>query len=194
LLSSAGLLQACRSITTGFFRENGLDREEVAAELASLLEAPAVRVELVRHVQACPDRPEPVPPAANPPDLFISYFHEDVEFVKQLAAAVAREGYEPWYDRVGLTGGSSFPSIIERVLEGTRFVGLVASAESVARPWVRREMDATYTREGEEDREILIPLRIDDSELPLFVRTKTWCDFRGAFAEGVEQLMDVLQG
>ena len=187
------LLRACRGLRgTRFFIDNGLDREEVAQELADYLEMPPVLVHLVERSPSRPDAPQLVEGGTEPPDLFVSYFHQDAAFVERLAAAVAGAGFTVWYDREGITAGQSFPRIIEDALEVTRYIGVVATKRSVRRPWVRREIDATYVREGEEGREILVPIRIDDSRVPLFMRVPQHCDFRKAFKDGLSALLDRL--
>jgi hypothetical protein len=193
VVTAETLLKACRTLTgTRFFAENRLDRDEVANELASWLEIPAPQIDLVKATPEAPDKTQPVAADDAAPDLFLSYFHEDTDFVIRLANAVARRGFLVWYDRIGLTAGISFPHIIERALELANYVGIVATAKSIERPWVRREIDATYVRENEEAREILIPLRLDDSKLPLFLRTKQWCNFRESFEQGLEELIATL--
>lgn len=187
------LLATCRDLSTGFFRESGLDREAVAQELSGELEMPAVRVRLVKVTPDAPEEESPVAGEEEPPDAFISYFHEDADFVSRLAAVLAKRGFTVWYDQRSLTAGASWPWEIERALECTRYVALVATSDSVERPWVRREMDGAYVREGEERRQILVPLRIDDSDLPLFVRARQWCDFRPGFEDGVEDLTHALR-
>lgn len=154
---------------------------------------PTVRVRIVKVVPASPDEPEPIEDTEEAPDVFISYYHEDSDFVTRLASALAERGFEVWYDQTGLTGGDSFPLVIEQILEATRYVALVATARSVGRPWIRRERAATHKREAEEDRQILIPLRIDSSDLPLFVRSTHWCDFREGFESGLADLAESLK-
>lgn len=169
-----------------------MDREVVAQELSSVLEMPAVRARLVKATPETPEQISPVIGEDEPPDVFVSYYHVDADFVSRVASILAERGFTVWYDQRSLTAGSSWPREIERALERTRYVALVATSTSVERPWVRREMDGAYVREGEEHRQILIPLRIDDSELPLFIRARQWCDFRSGFSEGIEQLSETL--
>lgn len=154
---------------------------------------PAVRVHLVQVTPGAPEKTSLVGGGEEPPDAFISYYHEDADFVTRLAPALAERGFTVWYDRRSLTAGSSWPREIERALECTHYVALVATSDSVERPWVRREMDGAYVREGEEYRQILVPLRIDHSDLPLFIRARQWCDFRPGFEHGVDDLTDALR-
>jgi hypothetical protein len=186
-LSPETLLTACRDVRTIFFRENKVDRETIAQELAGVLHLSVIRAEIVTTTAK-----DSAQRAAAGPDLFISYHHPDEEFVRSLACAVSGAGYTVWYDRIGLTAGDSFPREIEHALGIARHLGLVCTAESCSRPWVRKEIEASLYREGAEERDIIIPLRLNGCRLPLLLRTKQWCDFTQSFKIGVVQLLDAL--
>ncbi len=62
------------------------------------------------------------------------------------------------------------------------------------RPWVKKEIEAGLIREGGEDREILIPLRLPGCVLPLLMESKDWADFTGPFEDGLENLLAPLSG
>lgn len=189
------LLSACRRIhDTRFFRENNLDPEVVAQALSSYLDMPRVRARLVKRTPARPEDPRSVNnPADDPPDLFVSYYHEDRDFVEALAKQVAEGGFEVWYDQRGLSAGDSFPREIERAVGSARRIGVVCTPDSLDRPWVRKEMDAGHTREGSGEGDILIPLRLESCELPALLAPKNWCDFTSGFEPGLTDLLTVLR-
>lgn len=192
-ITSKILVDACHDLSgTRFFGDNDISRERVATDLASYLDLPPTAVELVELVPNNPEDPQAAGRSGQPPDLFLSYYHADSEFTQRLASEVASEGACVWYDQNGMRGGRIFPKTIETALSKTRYVGVVATEESLGRPWVEREVYATFTRESEEGRDILIPIRIDDSDLNLFTRMKQWCDFRDSFSEGLECLIDAI--
>lgn len=173
---------------TAFFKENPIDREEVAQELAAVLETPPISPRITKLAgkgRADPD---------SHVDLFISYHHVDRAFVRRLARAVADAGYTVWYDRLALSAGKSFPRVIQNALERTQFIGVVCTAVSCQRPWVEKEIEAAHVREGKEHREILIPLRLPGCALPLLMQSKDWADFTGPFEAGLENLLATLAG
>lgn len=187
-LSPESLLHACREVKTAFFKENPIDREEAAQELATVLETPRISPRITKvagKARADPD---------TRVDLFLSYHHVDRAFVRRLARAVSGAGYTVWYDRLGLSAGKSFPRVIQDALERTRYIGIVCTAASCERPWVRKEIEAGLVREGNEDREILIPLRLPSCVLPLLLQSKDWADFTGSFEAGLENLLPTLGG
>ncbi|MEJ2239354.1 MAG: SUMF1/EgtB/PvdO family nonheme iron enzyme [Gemmatimonadales bacterium] len=100
-------------------------------------------------------------------DIFVSYASEDRERVGLLVNALQTEGFSVWWDRrIGM--GSSFDREIERELNTAACVVVVWSKTSVDSDWVREEAG-----EGLE-RNILVPVRIDDCRPPLgFRRVQT---------------------
>lgn len=110
-------------------------------------------------------------------DIFVSYASEDRERVRPLVEELEARGFSVWWDtRIGI--GTSFDRQIEQQLKAASSVITVWSTASVDSNWVREE-----TQDGLE-REILIPIQIDDCQLPLgFRRTQVaqligWPDTR----------------
>lgn len=189
------LLAACRRIHgTRFFAENRLEAEEVAEELASYLRMPLSETRLKSFTPEQPRQPRDIAnPTDTPPDLFLSYYHEDRKFVERLGSEVANAGHLVWYDALGITAGSSFPRGIERALEVAGRIGVVCTPISLERPWVIKEIEAGHIREGEERRHVLLPIRLQACKVPLLMRGKNWCDFVSSFDEGLGSVLEALE-
>ena len=97
-------------------------------------------------------------------DIFVSYASEDLERVKPLVSALEECGWSVWWDRE-LVAGPSYEDKIEQALDESLCVVVVWSNQSIKSQWVRTE-----AHEGLE-REILVPLLIDDIKPPLAYRT-----------------------
>lgn len=96
-------------------------------------------------------------------ELFVSYASEDLDRVKPLIAALEEYGWRVWWDRE-LVAGPSYDEKIEEALDTARCVIVVWSQDSIKSRWVRTEAN-----EGLE-REVLVPLLIDDVRPPLAFR------------------------
>jgi TolB-like protein len=96
-------------------------------------------------------------------DIFISYSSKDLERVKPLVAALEAKGWSVWWDRE-LVAGPSFDEEIEKALDGASCVVVVWSKNSIESRWVRTEANEGI------DRDVLIPLLIDDVKPPLAFR------------------------
>jgi hypothetical protein len=91
--------------------------------------------------------------------IFVSYASEDRAFVSGLAAALSAAGHAVWFDR-DLKAGS-FREQISAELAAADAVIVVWSARSKASRYVLDEAERAAVRG------VLLPVRIDASELPL---------------------------
>lgn len=92
-------------------------------------------------------------------DVFISYKKEDVARVQPIAQALANAGYEVWWDH-RIPAGRSYRDVIGAALQSAKCVIVVWSDLSANAQWVLDEAD-----EGKR-RNVLLPLLIDDVEIP----------------------------
>jgi hypothetical protein len=100
-------------------------------------------------------------------DIFLSYAKEDRHYAQNIAKALEKEGYDVWWD-VEIPTGKTFDRVIETAIDATKCVIVLWSKHSITSEWVHIE-----AAEGK-DRNILIPVRIEDVEIPLaFSRRQT---------------------
>ena len=100
-------------------------------------------------------------------DVFLSYAREDRERAKAFAAALETCGVSVWWDSK-IRPGKSWDTAIEETLGQVRAAIVLWSRNSVKARWVKEEAERALQRE------ILIPVQIDDVELPLgFSRLQT---------------------
>jgi hypothetical protein len=121
--------------------------------------------------------------------VFISYSHQNSAFVDRLALRLAEEQVHVWVDRWELRVGDSLTQKIEGAMQRAKAVLVVLSQASVASEWCRRELNAGLVRELEEHRVVVLPLLIEDCDVPLFLRDKLRGDFRSDFERGVSDVL-----
>lgn len=95
-------------------------------------------------------------------DIFLSYSSQDRERVRPLVDAFARQGWTVWWGYRILTG-ASWDDAIEEALSTAKCV-VVWSRAAVSSEWVR--IEASIGR----DKNILVPVLLDDVPLPLTFR------------------------
>ncbi|MFH1931026.1 MAG: toll/interleukin-1 receptor domain-containing protein [Pseudomonadota bacterium] len=94
--------------------------------------------------------------------IFLSYSHEDSEFVDKLYERLKNEGATVWLDRHDMVAGMIKRQVIKqiRILD---VVIIVLSKSSVESDWVENELEIARKKEKEEKREVICPVALDDS-------------------------------
>jgi adenylate cyclase len=105
-------------------------------------------------------------------DVFVSYARNDRARVVPLVAAIEAEGWTVWWDP-DIAAGQEFDRRIGAELKAACAVLVVWTPRSVESRWVRGE-----ARDGAE-RDILVPVRFDNAELPIDVRALHTTDLDG---------------
>lgn len=104
-------------------------------------------------------------------DIFISYASEDRDRVRSLVQALESEGWSVFWDRE-IPPGRSWDDVIQEALGDARCVVVVWTRHSVESRWVR--IEAMEGLEGD----ILVPVVLDDAEIPIAFRRAQAADLR----------------
>ncbi len=110
--------------------------------------------------------------------IFISYNHSDKDFAESLAVNLVQAKQNVWIDKWELNAGDSLIERIENALGDADAILVLLSKNSVQSEWCKKELRSGLVRELEEKSVLVIPLVLDDCEIPLFLREKLWIDFR----------------
>lgn len=110
--------------------------------------------------------------------IFISYNHQDRQFAETLARNLVHRDFNVWIDQWELQVGDSLIEKVQGALSASSAVLAVLSKNSVESTWCRKEVSSALIRELDERNSILLPIVIDDCDIPLFLRDKMWADFR----------------
>ncbi len=112
---------------------------------------------------------------SDPPRAFISHASEDKErFVVRFTERLRHNGVDAWLDQWEMLPGDSLVSkIFDHGIARADCVIVVLSHNSVGKRWVREELEAAIVRSIKE-RVRVIPLLIDNCEIPEPLRTRIW--------------------
>lgn len=124
--------------------------------------------------------------------VFISYSHEDCEFVDQLFMQLLRHRVHIWLDRCEMKVGESLTSRIEDAITRAGALLVVLSKASVKSDWCRRELNAGLMRELKERQILVLPVLKEDCDIPLFLQDKLYADFRANPEEGLKDILESL--
>jgi hypothetical protein len=111
------------------------------------------------------------------PSVFLSHNHADKPFVRRLAADLENQGVPFWLDEAEIKVGESLIEKIRGGIDKMDYVVVVLSPNSVASPWVQREVDVAMNQEIQGKRVKVLPLMYRDCELPGFLLGKRYANF-----------------
>ena len=118
---------------------------------------------------------------------FISYSRSDERFVKKLEDQLQIHGIKTWRDTKNIPGGASWDSEIEKAMRRCHFVLFVTSKASIASQNVADEIG--FAREIEKT---IIPILIEDVNLPFRVHRAQMIDFSTDFENSLQTLLSAL--
>ena len=109
--------------------------------------------------------------------IFISYSHNDKTFVRKLAADLRNANHTVWIDETDISVGDSIIEKLSDAIKNVDFVVAIISSASVNSRWVQKELDLASNRELNENRIVLLPVLLNDVQLPRFLYGKFYLDF-----------------
>jgi hypothetical protein len=170
-------------------RNRPRNRAKGAAEKPGRQSSPAKRVK--RHQEtAIPYR-----------DIFLSHRSTNKEFVHKLAGDIELETFQSrrlttWVDEAEISPGQSVPGMVNQGLENSRFIGLVMTPDYFQSKsgWTDAEWHSALHTDPDNRRARIIPLLVTDCPyIPFLIRHLRAIDFRGRYAQGLQELLAVLK-
>jgi hypothetical protein len=124
-------------------------------------------------------------------DVFLSYSREDEPRVAAMHDALSGMRLSVWRDTGQIVAGDSFIGRIENGLGCSRCVVVFCSGAALASKWVQREWNVALTLNTR-----IIPVRLDDSELPLMLRMLDFVDLRDPrrLDQAVREIAEAVSG
>jgi len=102
----------------------------------------------------------------------------DKPFVRKLAHRLTEKGIICWIDEAELNIGDSLIEKISEGIEKMRFVAAIISNNSVKSNWVQKELSLAMSKEIKGRKVVVLPLLLNDCQLPSFLKDKMFADFR----------------
>lgn len=127
--------------------------------------------------------------------VFISHANpESNAFARWLGAKLAAMGYEVWADVMRLHGGSDWARELEEALRHRTIKMLLAcTPTALDKQGVRNEIEiGSQLATTLNDREFIIPLRLEPYEAPFRIAQAQYVDFSTRWASGFAELVDLL--
>ena len=123
--------------------------------------------------------------------VFLSHASEDKPLVRQLYKRLLADGFDPWLDEIRLLPGQDLHFEIEQALQNSDSILVCFSARSTAKEgYIQREYKKAmnYQLEKPEGSIFVIPVRLDDCEIPFFLRELQCVDYPAGYEKLVLSL------
>lgn len=122
-------------------------------------------------------------------DLFMSHASDNKPVVHELAARLRADGVVVWLDEWAIKPGDSIPFEIERGFKLSHHVILAISRKAIESPWVALERHAALYRDPSNRVRKLIPLLLDNTDVPDVLRHLSHIDWRNRSDVEYEKLL-----
>ena len=128
----------------------------------------------------------------HPQQVFISYASADRTIATRIAESLSTAGLRVWFSEWELQPGDSIASRIEEGLAASDVLLVLLSPNAVQSNWVQHEWHADLDSQLRNRAVTLIPVLIDDCELPPALSDRKYIDLRTDFDNQIKVLIDQL--
>ncbi len=124
--------------------------------------------------------------------IFISHSSKDKKFVRQLAGDLRDSGHEPWLDEWEIKVGECIAKKIEEGISDAEYVVIVLSKNSTDSEWFEREWKSVYWDEVNNRKTIILPVLLEDCNIPKLLQTKKYADFSKGYSPAFDSLLKAI--
>lgn len=124
--------------------------------------------------------------------VFLCHSSSDKYFVKRLAQILESQGVKVWYDDWEIGVGDSIRRKIEKGIISSSYMGVILSKEFVKSEWAQTELDAGFEKQIAKKDIYLLPILLEDCEIPPLLKPKKYADFRKNYSHGLLQILSVI--
>jgi hypothetical protein len=108
--------------------------------------------------------------------VFVSYAHEDQEFVVDLVDRLQNQGLAIRYDRVALHIGDSLIRAVSHEVTQGDFMIAIVSPDFLDSEWCQHELELAMTQGIDERRVKVLPVKYRGAAMPAVLRRGVWAD------------------
>ena len=125
-------------------------------------------------------------------DVALSFAGEDRHYAEEVAKLLKVGGYSVFYDqfeRARLWGKNLYTYFSSVYKDQARYCVIFLSEYYAQKLWANHELQSAQARAFEENQEYILPVRLDDTEIPGILPTVGYLDLRSMAIEQVHQVL-----
>ena len=136
---------------------------------------------------------EAVPKEQRNIGFFISYSSEDSHDARRISEAIRATGQSIFFDEWSIDPSDSIVTKISDALLKHDTLALILSPNSIKSQWVRKELDSALMAQLSGHDIKLLPLLIEDCEVPILLKDIQYIDFTKGFEDGLIELIKYIK-
>jgi len=121
--------------------------------------------------------------------VFISHSTKDEEFVNKLRERLLESNITLFQFTTNIKPGDTILATVKEALRNSDYIIVVLSKYSVKSDWVNYEISTVLLNEISKEETLLIPILIEDCEMPYSLNDRFFADFRKSFNAGFDTLL-----
>ncbi len=125
-------------------------------------------------------------------DAYVIHSSKDKDFVDRLVDDLRLFGLQIWYDKDEIGIGDSITDRINQGLLEAKACIVVLSPNALGSEWVGKEIGAAMQREINEKNPVVLPILLDDCEIPPLLKDKRYADFRKSYDASLQEIVGKL--
>ena len=122
----------------------------------------------------------------------LSFAGEDRQYAEALASLLKSGGYRVFYDKdeqANLWGKNIYEHLSSIYKDEARYCVMFLSKHYAKKHWPNHERQSAQARAFEENQEYILPIRLDDTEIPGFLSTVGYLDLRSMSIEEIYKIL-----
>ncbi len=124
-------------------------------------------------------------------DVFLCYNSRNKSEVRKVGERLKEHGVLPWLDEWEVRPGQSWKRLLEKCIEQIKSAAVFVGSDGIG-PWQKEEIEALLSEFVGRGCPVIPVLLADapkEPNLPLFLKGKTWVDFRQQDLDPMERLI-----
>jgi hypothetical protein len=122
------------------------------------------------------------------PGVFLSHSSKDRAIVERVGEELRNMALRPWLDVQQIVAGERIAQKLSSALANADYFLIFWSANAAGSRWVQSEMDAAFFKWADTHSILIIPVLLDNTELPELLKPISHLDFRQNMDAGLSQL------
>jgi hypothetical protein len=182
-------------------RHTATVKKDIAAKIVEILEILSWRIfEKIEVAEYPKDRKSDQPTTVIPDnplkpqyDVVLSFAGEERDYAEKLTGLLKRDGFKVFYDKDeehDSWGKNLYEHSTEIYSKRGKYCVMFLSKHYAAKQWPTLERRAAQERAFKENREYILPIRIDDTSIPGILDTVAYQDLR---QKSIEEIYEILK-